>query len=254
MLLLTHNAYWFQGHPSLWGREEIRAHPRIVGSLIRLYRELAPEVICLQEVPRSKEARELAKVLGMSAIFASGGLRRGYGGAIFWRDEAGAVVEDLTHAPVSGAGAFERICLRWTGRWQGMPLTVVDVHLSSNRFAPEGRGEPVRLAELAALFATGPAPDVVAGDFNAVPDSQVYEEMVERGYQDAGLGCDEHGRAASQRVDYIWVREDSPLSLRRFGVVTGDRFALEGGEGAALSDHHPVWADLACRKQTVPDL
>lgn len=113
MLLLTHNAYWFQGEPSLWGQEETRRHPRAMAALTRLYRELAPEVICLQEVPRAQVVDDLAESLGMEGVFAAGGRRPGYGGAVLWKGSASAV-EDLTRAPPCGDDVFERICMRYT--------------------------------------------------------------------------------------------------------------------------------------------
>ena len=243
MLVLTHNAYWFQGEPSLWGQEEIRPHPRALAALTQLYGELAPDVICLQEVPRAQVVDDLAAALGMEGVFARGGRRPGYGGAVLWKESAGAV-EDLTHASSCPERAFERICMRYTGAWSGGMVTIANVHLSSNRFAPDGQGEPVRLAELEALFGAGPPPDVVVGDFNATPDSRVYRAMVARGYQDAGQDCDQHGRPSERRIDYIWVRGDAHLSASRYGVVAGDRFGLEGEDGVTLSDHHPMWAEL----------
>ena len=65
LTVVTHNAYWFQGWPSLWGREEPRAHPEILDALASLYARLAPDVLCLQEVPDRQVLAELESRLGM---------------------------------------------------------------------------------------------------------------------------------------------------------------------------------------------
>ena len=99
--------------------------------------------------------------------------------------------------------------------------------------------EPVRLAELAALFAAGSAPDLVAGDFNAVSGSAVYGDMVERGFVD----CGRHLTSGdAKRIDYIWIRADSGLAASAYEVIEDERLCYEAG--LSLSDHPPVCARL----------
>ena len=239
MKLITHNTYWFQGSPSLWGEEYTRAHPAIVASLIDLYGELRADVLCLQEVPGVKVFERLCAALGMDGVYAPGGERSVYGGGILWREMAGSV-EDLTQRTVIDGRVFERICLRLDLLRDGVPLTVVDLHLASNRYAPDRQGEPLRLAEVGALFDACPEPDVVAGDFNARPDSGVYAEMISRGFVDSGAGANQHGRPDHRRIDYIWVRRDSVLTASDYSVVRGQDFRLAAKSPVDLSDHHPV--------------
>jgi len=248
MLLLSHNAYWFQGEPSLWGEEQIRAHPEVLDALVELYGQLEPDVICLQEVPTAAVASAAAAALEMDVAFAPGGIRTGYGGALLWRIP-GASVTDLTQTINSRGQVFERIAMRLAcpaglGATGAGALSAVNAHLASNRFAPDGEGEAVRLAELEAALSQGPLPDLVAGDFNAVPASAVHAEMVSRGYVDARADGLSHGRAREHRIDYIWVRGDAGLSVVDHGVVTGEPFRVPDDASRELSDHHPIWARL----------
>ena len=236
LTLLSHNAYWFQGTPSLWGEERSEAHPDVLAALIAFYRQLSPDVLCLQEVPSRKICDEVAAGLGMRGHYARGGGRPTYGGAVLWRPLDGDV-EDLTHTRIDGERIFERICIVFTTIVNGDPLVVVNVHLSSNRYAPDRNGEPVRLAELEVLFGACAQPDVVTGDFNARPDSAVYAAMIQRGYVDCGSQLSANRRDAERRVDYLWVREASTVRAEHMDSVPERPFALAGEPPVSLSDH-----------------
>lgn len=235
LTLATHNAYWFQGAPSLWGEERTQARPEILARLADLYAALEVDVLFLQEVPAPAVAAALMDRLDMEGAYFPGGGRPAYGGAILWRGLAGRVV-DLTRA---GGRVFERVCLQLEACGTGPGLRLVGLHLASNRFAPQRRGENLRLAEVAALFAASPAPDVVAGDFNAAPDSAVYAQMRSRGYTEYG-GSGGTGRPRTKRVDYIWVRDAAGLLVEGCATITDARFIYDADRGIYLSDHPPV--------------
>ena len=240
LTLVTHNAYWFQGAPSLWGQERTRAHPDAVPLLTRLYDALDMDILCLQEVPAPEVLEMLRAELGMEGVYFPGGKRPAYGGAILWQGLAGSVV-DFTN---TAERVFERFCLKLDTRIGDRSLDLVAIHLASNRYAPARRGEPLHLAELATLFAACPAPDMVVGDFNATPDSAVYAQMVERGFVDCGQGYAEHGRPAERRIDYIWIRTGAGLSVAEYEVIRDQRFSYDADAGIFLSDHHPVCVRL----------
>jgi endonuclease/exonuclease/phosphatase family metal-dependent hydrolase len=202
--------------------------------LAKLYGSLDADILCLQEVPSSAVLSTLRTELSMQGAFFPGGKRSAYGGVMLWQT-MGTSVENLT---LAGGRVFERICLRLNARIKTRSLTVVGVHLASNRFAPQFRGEPIRLAELETLFAACPEPDVVMGDFNATPESAVYARMVERGFIDCGHGYTEHGRPPDKRIDYIWIRADAGLSVLEYEVIQDQRFMYDAS--ICLSDHHPV--------------
>lgn len=231
MVIWTHNAYWFQGAPSLWREERQEPHPEALKALIDLYRSLDADVLCLQEVPTEQVAQQVGDDLGMSVTFAAGGERTMYGGAILWREGLAAQVQDLSQMPTSLGCRFERICMVMTLNVDDSSVDICNVHLSSNRFAPQSNGEPVRLAELETLFAQIEAPSIIAGDFNARPDSTVYEMMRSRGYEDPHTGM-------VQEIDYLWQHGDTRIHTEPL-LLPAD-FEIPGHAGVALSDHRPV--------------
>ncbi len=235
MIIWSHNAYWFQGSPSLWGEERQIPHAVALTALIDLYQSLQPDILCLQEVPSAAVAAELAQQLKMQSHFAAGGERQAYGGAVLWSNGADGQVEDLTHLRNSLDRRFERMCLKLTLETEYSPVTVVNVHLSSNRFAPNREGDPLRLAELEALFGGVDLPDIVAGDFNARQDSSVCSQMRRRGYIDAH-------RHDEQDIDYVWIHEHANFAVEPMVPVTA--FGISGHEPTLLSDHRPVGVEI----------
>ena len=227
----------------MWGKERAQAHPDVLAALIESYREFEPDFLCLQEVPSQEVCDEVAVGLGMRAHYAQGGGRSDYGGAVLWRAHEGAV-EDLTHTRVGDERIFERICLELTTVVNGESFVVVNLHLSSNRFAPQRRGEAVRLAELEALFGVCAQPDVLAGDFNARADSAEYRAMIERGYVDCGPQLAANRRYAGKRIDYVWVRSNSAVDTEDLSVIPQGSFELAGEQPVDLSDHPPVGVRL----------
>jgi endonuclease/exonuclease/phosphatase family metal-dependent hydrolase len=76
-------------------------------------------------------------------------------------------------------------------------------------------------------------PACVAGDLNSPPDSPVYRQLVEAGFIDPfremGLGDvpTDPASAPDERIDYVWLRELTPLAA--------------GVPDSLASDHRPVW-------------
>jgi endonuclease/exonuclease/phosphatase family metal-dependent hydrolase len=240
LTIVTHNAYWFQGWPSLWGEERRAPHPDILEALVNLYGSLHPDVLCLQEVPSHDLFTILQARLGMSGAYAPGGILAAYGGAILIRDSDASVTDCSRCAVVSGR-VFERVCIRANCRG----LNLVNIHLSSDRYAPRGHGEPTRLAEIEILFRTGSKPHVIAGDFNATSDSVVHQRMRDHRYTDAGRSSPERFTVGTGRVDYIWLSEEYSDSLLDYQVIGGQ--ASHCGDTdpfVELSDHWPVLVRL----------
>ena len=229
--------------PSRWGEERTEAHADVVAALISFYRELEPDFLCLQEVPSPETCDKVAVELGMRGHYAQGGGRPAYGGALLWRAHDG-VFDDLTHTRVRDERIFERICLVLRAKVNGEPLVIANLHLSSNRFAPDCCGGRTRLNELEALFRACSPPDIVAGDFNARPDSAEYVAMIERGYVDCGSLLSANRCQADERIDYIWVREDSAVRAEDVAGIPDRPFTLAGKSSVDLSDHPVVGARL----------
>jgi endonuclease/exonuclease/phosphatase family metal-dependent hydrolase len=241
---VTHNVYWLQGSPSLWGDERSQPHDDVLQALIDLYRSLAPDVLCLQEVSSPDVVEALCDALDLNGQHASGGQRPEYGGAVLWRTDAEGVPSDHAHTPVTEDRVFERICQLTELTLGGRRRSLVNLHLASNRYAPQRRGEPLRLAELEAALATVPDADVVAGDFNARTDSLVHERMVTAGFEDVCADGSLPVELEERRIDYIWLRRDAGLRATDARILHGDELALGGHPEVSLSDHPALCVDL----------
>jgi endonuclease/exonuclease/phosphatase family metal-dependent hydrolase len=196
----------------------------------RVVRGIAPDVLCLQEVPRrlTTELR-LPAFARECGLYWSGG-RMGSGGT--------AVLTTLRtrlHAAYA-----RRLPVRFPDRYRGYaavevslpgtaPLTVVSVHLSLR----EGeRG--VHAREIVRRL--GPSA-VVAGDLNEGREGGAYGELAGR-YDDVSEGLPTFPADRPVRpLDVIFASSELDVVAR--GGPLGDP-----EDAAAASDHLPVWVDL----------
>ena len=238
--IVSHNAYWFQGSPSLWGKEQSHAHPAVVAALAALYRELGPDVVCVQEVPDAATAQELAHELAARAEYCAGRVLVDYGGATFVCAHD-ARFRDLTRQPGPSGLTHERVCLEATVVLpDGRDLRVVNLHLPSDRFDPAPRAAQRRREELAALLSRRGRPHIVAGDMNSLPGREVSALLHDAGYVDAAeaAGLGDVPTAGQRRIDYVWASQDLARTMISYAVIADERFAMP--EGRCLSDHCPV--------------
>jgi endonuclease/exonuclease/phosphatase family metal-dependent hydrolase len=204
--------------------------------VIGVIRELAPDVLLLQETGPRRELRRLAASLGMRVAHDPWSpFRRRVKNAVLaaepWQLDAIRLVR------------FER-AIRWYPRGVLMArihtdirsLWAISVHLGLDG---DERGRQAE--ELCRLVgALGDEPVVVGGDLNATPDrrSPTRVAVILRDvWHEVGDGDGATFPAASpiDRIDYVFVR--GPVQIE--GTVVG-------GPGAErASDHLPVSADIA---------
>lgn len=243
MRILTHNAYWFQGHPSRWGIEQVAEVPEVVRALTELYASAGPDLVCLQEVHRGDLAETLARALDMTVwLHTPGGLRAEYGGALLSRRQSR--LRNGT-SPV-GATPHERVHLRAAFEWSGMPVELAAVHLPSNRFADSSEaGDAARVAELERVLAEPPRPHIIAGDLNCRPHSPPYRFLQKAGYLDAAALADSD-TVSKRRVDYFWLDQTWAGRLVAFSALDGSAFCRTAPDGTAwrLSDHLPLLMEV----------
>lgn len=242
MRILTHNVYWFQGSPSRWGEERVRAEPEVLDALIGLYARADVDVLCLQEVPGGDLVQSIAHELGMShCLRASGGLRPEYGGAILSRRHA--QIRDCTRT--RKGTAHERVHLRASLKFMANRFELAVVHLPSNRFADSAAaGDSARVAELRLMLDESPRPDLVVGDMNCWPDSLPYRVMRKSDYVDSWIAA---GRESTGHgPDYMWLHESCADRLTGFSLLDRDSFCRTTPEGDPwrLSDHPPLLLEL----------
>ncbi len=235
--ILCHNVFWFQGvpfSPDTPGEPEAE----VLQALMDLYRQLEPDVLCLQEVQGEGVFHRLGASLGMAGAYCAGGQLGQYGGATLWR--CGTALGDSQQAgpqrmwqmaAVSGEG--------------GQGVTVCNVHLPSARQVGKTAAARQRVEELAGAVRT--RPQVVVGDFNEAPGGGVSDFMTGQGYVNAAVLMDQAHSPTSlggKRGDQIWVHESCRERVTGYGVLPEEDLATSIEGKTHLSDHLPLWVDL----------
>lgn len=212
--------------------------------LAKAVRDLKPDVLCLQEVGRTKELADPVRQL-----------QRRVPGYHVARDGACAILSRYpierrhVHYPPIGTG---RAALEADVRVGGTLLSVVTVHFntaadgqslsnpSSSRRAYLRHTAQVRSAQARWLLGVADSiqgPVVLTGDFNTPPRGRVYPRLARR-YQDAfraagwGTGYTYRDDLPVLRIDYVFV--DPDLDVARCFVPR-----------VHASDHRPVVADIS---------
>jgi endonuclease/exonuclease/phosphatase family metal-dependent hydrolase len=232
--LLSHNIFWFQGHP-FESDQPLAPRAEIMDRLAKLYVENNIDILCLQEVQSADAAKSFAEKLGdlgKHYLYTPGGRLPQYGGAIFSR-------WPLQPLPIAEAGYQpERILLGATVQLpDGRSLRVANLHLPSNRQLGV-RGGEVRLSE--AAKAAGKA-DVIVGDFNMAPP----EYLRTHGYLDVADACGANNLVTqlyNYRGDQVWLAKNMKERLRGYIFIPREKLNITHKESdkTLLSDHWPV--------------
>ena len=238
--LVSHNVYWFQGHPFQGDRPET-ADPRILKRLAALYLEQQADILCLQEIQSREVFNSIALAAKMKGAFAEGRVYGQYGGCVCTRHE----FEPEPPADCE-PGALERMALLCKVSAGQTALGIGNIHLTSGRQSGKDRAGAARLREMEGIFhLAGGKIDILCGDFNEHAGGGVSRFLEENGYTNAAslggkreiaslAGCTSGG-------DQIWVRESMKDSVADYGVIC-DGFSISDVPGKKfLSDHLPVW-------------
>ena len=235
--ILSHNTFWFQGAPFETDRPGAPDRA-ILSPLVSIYRALAPDVLCFQEVQDEGAFDLLAAEMDMPGRHTPGGLLRQYGGAAFWRcgrclaestscERASQRMWQIVEVPAGAAGAL-RVC---------------NVHLPSSRQAGAEAGR-LRLRELACVAEGDARPDVIVGDFNERPGGPVGDYLTRQGYLDAAALTGQAFRPTGLgdgRGDYAWVDRRLRGRLVEYAVLSREDLRAAGAGKDCLSDHFPLW-------------
>jgi endonuclease/exonuclease/phosphatase family metal-dependent hydrolase len=202
-------------------------------ALVRVIRELNPDVLCLQEAPRLPRWRgrcaALARDTGL--LYVGGGGTTG--GAAMLASMRVDVQSTLEYRFSRTPGLPERGAVAALVVVGGAAAVVASVHLGLD--ADERirhRGELVGLVDR-----FGAAVTVLAGDLNELPDKPVWRAIAAE-FTDAG-GADDtptfSTRVPRHRIDGVFVR--GPGRVVSYRVV-------DGVDVLAASDHRPVVAEV----------
>ncbi len=216
---------------------------RSIAQTAEVLRPLKADVICLQEVHRRlpwsglrDQPARLSRLLGMRAIFQSNysvGVG-GFGNAILTRFPVIAQEDIKLPNPAERAAILRRMegrgLLSVRLEVERNPLTVMCTHWSLDS------GDRLLAAGLVGdLCASKKEPVILAGDFNAFPDSVEIEKLRDRsGLIDSDAVQNRltyPSDLPTARIDYIW--HSSATSVMSIAVVE-----------TLASDHKPVAAEL----------
>lgn len=244
--LLSHNAFWFQGVPFPTDRPP-EPDTEILQRLCAIYRDLKPDVVCLQEIQNEEAFRMVSEELEMPGCYCRGEELPQYGGATFWASPRGEQI----HSSHESALATQRM---WqiveVGR-SDFCLRIGNVHLPSQRQLGPQRSAEQRVAEtLEAVNSCEVGLDFIAGDFNEQYGGSVSECLEEHDYVDAAAISDwieKPTSIAGGRGDFIWMREQASNSLLNYGVVGKRELECGDGNKRYLSDHLPLWITVEVR-------
>lgn len=197
----------------------------------RLVRAIAPDVLCLQEVPRrlcaARRVASFARACGMSWA----GHHRGSGGTTIFTSSRVELRESrhfrLRVALAQRTRGFAVARIAVPGR---EPVAVVSVHLSLR--APERRTH----AEVI-LAAIGPTETILCGDLNEQSDGAAWQ-LFAAGLRMIGpVEPTYPARAPRRLLDVIFA---SP----GIEALPHTDLPLDAEDVLAASDHRPVWADI----------
>jgi endonuclease/exonuclease/phosphatase family metal-dependent hydrolase len=231
-----------------------------LGRIAWVIRESGVHIIALQEVDRGwarsggiDQASALAGALGMDYAFGANlvlpdegfGIPAAYGTAILsvWPITSSAnAALPAKHSSERRGLLTARIAHHTHGE---LVVACTHLHWGSNAIPEESIAE--RGEQVAAIIETlhpAPAPTLLMGDFNAVPDSPDLEALRAPAsrFRDAWelVHGDKPGYTIpvdhpTRRIDYMWLGE---------GVTCSSIAVLDSADTRLASDHFPIVADV----------
>jgi endonuclease/exonuclease/phosphatase family metal-dependent hydrolase len=212
-------------------------------ALARVVRAVAPDVACLQEVPRRPfTGHRVGALADACGLLWSGGAEKAGGAAIFTSLRIDQRRSEAGQLPVSGILTRRRgYAVGVVGVPGGPSVTVVSVHLS---LVPAERVGHARLVR-DRLREIGPAPYVVAGDLNEPPGGPAWTAFGPRvgdAVSSASVAQPTFpAHSPRQRIDAVLVSAGLVVESVR---VPSEADGVEAVDLGRASDHLPVVADL----------
>ena len=208
---------------------------------VRVVRSVAPDVLCLQEVPRRLTTEVRLPRFARACGLAWGRGRLGTGGtAVLVGPRVVLVGRSRGRLPVrfpDRTRGYAAATVELPGA-AGRPVTVVSVHLGLRA------EERVRHTSAVIERYAGGGPSgasavgvVVAGDLNEGSEGRAFAALAERLRLVSGDVPTFPARAPSAALDVVFAGHDLP-------VVASAPAQVDEGDLARGSDHRPVWVDL----------
>lgn len=244
--VLSHNVFWFQG--SAFPTDTPPAPDGgILKRLCAIYREVNPDIICLQEIQNQRTLELVSEHLGMLGCYCPGTTLPQYGGAVLWYRHVARQVR-----------TSQKSALKTQRMWQvvevggdGHCLRICNAHLPSEAQLGPERAAEQRLAELQDLIRSCETGlDIIVGDFNERPGGPVGELLERHGYIDAAVLSDRADvptNIGGGRGDYTWVKRQMCEPMLTYDVAGRQELACGEAGKEYLSDHLPLWITVEYR-------
>ncbi len=239
MRVLSHNAYWFQGHP-FKGANPPDTNTDVLHALTALYQSLNPSLLCLQEVQSQTAFSNLTAQLNTPGFYTPGNLLP-YGAASF--STSAKLLADSS----SAAHPPQRVWQLLQIPWHFTRITIANCHLPSARQLPAPQAALQRVYELQSILQLNPTPDILLGDFNEQLPGPASDLLSSHGYIDAATLFQKTSHVTNiknRRGDFIWIHQTLAPFITAYNVASENmmRSILPGI--THLSDHFPLWIDI----------
>jgi endonuclease/exonuclease/phosphatase family metal-dependent hydrolase len=211
-------------------------------AVARVVRALAPDVLCLQEVPRfgawRLRRRALARACGMK--IAAG--RRACGLAVLTAPRVRRRAREF-HLLTPDPDLHRRALAIAVLEKDGARLVVASTHLDLKK-GPRRRHVEEILTHLDRARVRYDAPVILAGDINEEPGGPSWTRLTEHfrdAYETAPTGEELtfSSRNPTRRIDAVFT--DPTIQIRASGVPADEAIARDY---PAATDHRPLMADL----------
>ena len=241
--LLCHNAFWFQG--SLFPTATPPAPDgEILERLCAIYRQVNPDIVCLQEVQDQGTFEMVSEHLEMPGCYCPGSKLPQYGGAVLWHPHAARQIRNSQEFELTTQRMWQAVEVR-----EGdFCLRICNVHLPSGAQLGPERAAAQRMAELQDLIRIFQTElDMIVGDFNEQPGGSVSGFVESHGYVDAAVLSDRTWKPTSiseGRGDYAWIKKQTGHGGLTYDVAAKHELACDDAGKQYLSDHLPLWITL----------
>ena len=206
----------------------------------RVVRQIDPDVLCLQEVPRRLFSTWRVSAFAAECGMFWSGRHRGSGGTTVFTSLRVQVAETRHHRlRVAALQRTRGYAVIRVGPAGHQPLVAASVHLSLDA------DERARHAGEILRTLSGGGPVLLAGDLNEGEDGRAWQRFASGMRLVSPTRPTYPARAPRRLLDVIFASPD-------LCVLPHQDVALDAADLVAASDHRPVWVDVDLDRQHAP--
>ncbi|MFN8096721.1 MAG: endonuclease/exonuclease/phosphatase family protein [Dermatophilaceae bacterium] len=201
----------------------------------RTVRRLAPDVLCVQEVPRWFARSRVAAFARECGLEWSGPLRGSGGTAIFTSDRVHLLRTERQRLPLTREAEWRGFSWAVVRAPGGRPVAVASVHLTL-----EATGRLTEIRRVLRQLERAGTPTLLAGDLNESADQPAWRRAATEMRQVSPVRPTFTARTPRRMIDAIFASPE-------FLGLPHEEVALDRADLIAATDHLPIWADLDLR-------